>query len=96
MKTINENRLTIRLPKALIKSIDELVEEGEFTSRSEFVRYAIREALVNLTLTKKITKEEARRVWREYKVRAKEVPEEEIAEVLKEVDEEWKKWSQRL
>jgi|Deesub1362B_J571_1020462.scaffolds.fasta_scaffold00143_53 Arc/MetJ-type ribon-helix-helix transcriptional regulator len=96
MKTINENRLTIRLPKALIKSIDELVEEGEFTSRSEFVRYAIREALVNIILTKRITKEEARRVWREYKARAKEVPEEEIEEVLREVDEEWKKWSQRL
>lgn len=95
MKTVNESRFTIRLPKALIKSIDELVEEGEFANRSEFVRYAIREALVRLALTRRISKGEAREIWEEYKAKAEEVPEDEIEEVLREVDKEWKKWSQR-
>lgn len=96
MKTANESRFTIRLPKTLLRSIDELVEDGEFTNRSEFVRYAIREALVKLALTKRITEQEARRIWEEYKTKAKEVPEKEIEEVLREVDKEWKKWSQGL
>ena len=96
MKTANESRFTIRLPKTLLRSIDELVEDGEFTNRSEFVRYAIREALVKLALTKRITEQEARRIWGEYKTKAKEVPEKEIEEVLREVDKEWKKWSQGL
>ncbi|WP_324735250.1 ribbon-helix-helix protein, CopG family [Thermococcus sp. SY098] len=96
MKTANESRFTIRLPKTLLKSIDELVENGEFNNRSEFVRYAIREALVKLALTKRITEQEARRIWEEYKIKAKEVPEKEIEEVLREVDKEWKKWSQGL
>jgi Arc/MetJ-type ribon-helix-helix transcriptional regulator len=37
----------IRLPKKLIKKIDELVEEGYYGSRSEFIRSKLREIIEN-------------------------------------------------
>jgi Arc/MetJ-type ribon-helix-helix transcriptional regulator len=35
----------IRLPKRLIKKIDELVQEGYYESRSEFIRSKLRELI---------------------------------------------------
>ncbi|USH00463.1 ribbon-helix-helix domain-containing protein [Thermococcus argininiproducens] len=96
VKTVHDVRLTVRLPEALVKSIDQLVEEGEFSNRSEFMRYAIREALVRIALTRKITRKEAKKIWEEHKKESKEVSEEEIEQVLREVDKEWKEWSRKL
>jgi len=35
----------IRLPEKLIKKIDELVEQGYYESRSEFIRSKLREVI---------------------------------------------------
>jgi len=46
--------ITIRFPEHLIKAIDDLVEEGLFVSRSEFIRFAVREVLKDVYAYKKI------------------------------------------
>jgi len=37
--------LTVKIPERYLREIDKLVEEGLFTSRSEAVRYALRELI---------------------------------------------------
>ena len=37
--------ITIRLPEAIVDQIDELIKEGEFGTRAEFVKYAVRQIL---------------------------------------------------
>ena len=37
--------ITLKLPEEMIEAIDELVKIGRYTSRSEFIRAAIREKL---------------------------------------------------
>ena len=41
-------RISIRIPENLVSIIDRLIELGLFYSRSEFIRYSIREALSEL------------------------------------------------
>ena len=40
--------ITIRLPRKLIQLLDDFVELGIFASRSEFIRFAIREKALEL------------------------------------------------
>ncbi|MEM3833139.1 MAG: ribbon-helix-helix domain-containing protein [Thermoprotei archaeon] len=37
--------LTLKIPERYIKELDELVKQGIFTSRSEAVRFALRELI---------------------------------------------------
>ncbi len=37
--------LTLKIPERYLKELDELVEQGLFTSRSEAVRFALRELI---------------------------------------------------
>lgn len=79
-------KVSIRFPPALMREIDELVERGEFSSRSEFIKEAVRFFLLHY--------ESPKELWEEYKLLAKsrKVPsEEEIEKLLEEVDEEWKR-----
>ena len=42
--------ITIKLPKAYVEALDELVRKGRFTSRSEAIRFAIHELLIRESL----------------------------------------------
>ena len=37
--------ITIRLPEAIVQQIDSLIADGEFGTRAEFVKYAVRQTL---------------------------------------------------
>ena len=37
--------ITIRLPETVVNQIDKLIEDGEFGTRAEFVKYAVRQTL---------------------------------------------------
>ena len=37
--------ITIRLPSEIVSQIDSLISEGDFGSRAEFVKYAVRQIL---------------------------------------------------
>ncbi|NJF26119.1 ribbon-helix-helix domain-containing protein [Thermococcus sp. Bubb.Bath] len=79
-------KVSIRFPPALMREIDELVEKGEFSSRSEFIKEAVRFFLLRY--------ESPKELWEEYKLLAKsrKIPsEEEIQKLLEEVDKEWKR-----
>ena len=43
------------IPRQYADEIDKLVKSGEFASRNEFVRYAVRDALIARGLAKAIT-----------------------------------------
>jgi len=89
-----EEEITLKIPKSIVNQIDELVREGYFSSRDEFIRYAVRESLTEIAISKKISIEECRKIWKDYKTRKKgiKIDEKEIDELLDEVDKEWKKW----
>ena len=89
-----EEEITLKIPKSIVNQIDELVKEGYFSSRDEFIRYAVRESLTEIAISKKISIEECRKIWKDYKTRKKDIKidEKEIDELLNEVDKEWKKW----
>jgi len=89
-----EEEITLKIPKSIVNQIDELVKEGYFSSRDEFIRYAVRESLTEIAISKKISIEECRKIWKDYKTRKKDIKidEKEIKELLDEVDKEWKKW----
>jgi Arc/MetJ-type ribon-helix-helix transcriptional regulator len=89
-----EEEITLKIPKSIVNQIDELVREGYFSSRDEFIRYAVRESLTEIAISKKISIEECRKIWKDYKTRKKDIKidEKEIDELLNEVDKEWKKW----
>jgi len=38
-------KVGVYLPKALVKKIDDLIEEGKYTSRADFLKAAVREKL---------------------------------------------------
>ena len=42
-----EERVTVRIPTYLVKEIDKLVKEEEFFNRSEVMRHAIHDYLIN-------------------------------------------------
>ena len=68
-----------------MKEIDELVESGEFSSRSELIKEAVRFFLLHY--------ESPEELWETYKLLARgwRIPsEEEIEKLLEEVEEEWK------
>ncbi|MEM0493244.1 MAG: ribbon-helix-helix domain-containing protein [Candidatus Thermoplasmatota archaeon] len=44
---MENNRITIRLPEIHIRHIDLLIKAGEFTTRSEVVRHAVKEYIAN-------------------------------------------------
>ena len=44
---MQDTRLTIRLPSRDIHMIDMFLRSGEFSTRSEFIRHAVREYLLN-------------------------------------------------
>ena len=78
-------KISVRFPQGLIREIDELVESGEFSSRSELIKEAVRFFLMHY--------ESPEELWETYKLLARErrVPsEKEIEKLLEEVDEEWK------
>ena len=52
-----ETHLSIKIPNGLMKQIDEEVALEEFSSRSEFVKAAIRSYLVQIANTRSINKE---------------------------------------
>ena len=89
-----EEEITLKIPKSIVNQIDNLVKEGYFSSRDEFIRYAVRESLTEIAISKKISIEECRKIWKDYKTRKKDIKidEKEINELLDEVDKEWKKW----
>ncbi len=79
-------KVSVRFPPGLMREIDRLVERGEFSSRSEFIKEAVRFFLLHY--------ESPKELWEEYKLLAKDrkLPsEEEIEKLLEEVDEEWKR-----
>ncbi|WP_231845593.1 ribbon-helix-helix domain-containing protein [Pyrococcus abyssi] len=97
-----EAPVSVRLPKYIIRKIDELVEKGEFKSRSDFIKYAVTLALGQIMmeqareLARKITPEEAQVRSKEalQKLLAAEIdewPEEDIKELLEDIDKKWKK-----
>ena len=89
-----EEEIILKIPKSIVNQIDELIKERYFSSRDEFVRYAVRESLTEIAINKKMSKEECKKIWEDYKIRKKDVKiaEKEIEELLDEVDKEWKKW----
>lgn len=48
---MDNERITIRLPKRDLDSIDLLIEVGKFTSRSEVIRHALYDFVNNQTQT---------------------------------------------
>ena len=79
-------KVSVRFPQGLMREIDELVESGEFSSRSELIKEAVRFFLLHY--------ESSEELWETYKLLARErriPPEEEIEKLLEEVDEEWKR-----
>jgi len=80
------DKVSVRFPSGLMRQIDELVEKGEFSSRSELIKEAVRFFLLHY--------ESPEELWETYKLLARErriLPEEEIEKLLGEVDEEWKR-----
>ncbi|MCD6524347.1 MAG: ribbon-helix-helix protein, CopG family [Thermococcus sp.] len=78
-------KVSVRFPQGLMREIDELVESGEFSSRSELIKEAVRFFLLHY--------ESPEELWETYKLLARErrIPEEEIEKLLEEVDREWKR-----
>ena len=80
------DKVSVRFPSGLMRQIDELVKKGEFSSRSELIKEAVRFFLLHY--------ESPEELWETYKLLARErkiPPEEEIEKLLEEVDEEWKR-----
>ncbi|CAD5243346.1 ribbon-helix-helix domain-containing protein [Thermococcus camini] len=93
--------VSVRLPGYVLKKIDELVKKKEFRSRSDFIKFAVTLALGQMMMeeAKELAKgltlqdiraetEEARRM-----LAAGDFEDEwpEVKDILKEVDEEYKK-----
>ncbi|MDY6774610.1 MAG: ribbon-helix-helix domain-containing protein [Halobacteria archaeon] len=45
VETDDSSKIDVRVPKSLLDEVDEIYEERGYTSRSEFVRDAIRDAV---------------------------------------------------
>ncbi|RLF82532.1 antitoxin, partial [Thermococci archaeon] len=85
MVQVVDHPVSVRLPKYLIKKIDELIKEGEFKSRSDFIKYAVTLSLGQIMMekarekAKTITPEEAR-------ARSKQALQKLLTE---EIEDEW-------
>jgi len=80
------DKVSVRFPRGLMREIDELVESGEFSSRSELIKEAVRFFLLHY--------ESPKELWETYKLLARErrtPSKEEVEKLLEEVDEEWKR-----
>jgi Arc/MetJ-type ribon-helix-helix transcriptional regulator len=44
---MENNRITVRLPELHLRQIDLLIRAGEFTTRSEVIRHAVKEYVAN-------------------------------------------------
>ncbi|WP_068322031.1 ribbon-helix-helix domain-containing protein [Pyrococcus kukulkanii] len=79
-------KITVRFPKGLVREMDRLIQEGEFSSRSELIKEAVRLFLLYYRSPEEL--------WEIYKIIAtkRKIPsEKEIERILEEVDEEWKR-----
>ncbi len=79
-------KVSVRFPRGLMQQIDELVKSGEFSSRSELIKEAVRFFLLHY--------ESPKELWETYKLLARErrtSSGEEIEKLLEEVEEEWKR-----
>ncbi|AFK21790.1 hypothetical protein containing CopG-like DNA-binding domain [Pyrococcus sp. ST04] len=84
----------------MIKKIDELIKEGEFRSRSDFIKYAVALTLGQIMMekarekAKTITPKEAKARSRQalQKLLTREIEDEwsEIKDILEEIDKKWK------
>ncbi|USS41655.1 type II toxin-antitoxin system ParD family antitoxin [Thermococcus aggregans] len=100
MAQVVEHPVSVRLPKYLIKKIDELIKEGEFKSRSDFIKYAVTLTLGQIMMekarekAKTITPEEARARSKQalQKLLSGEIEDEwpEVKDILEEIDKRWK------
>ncbi|ADT85198.1 ribbon-helix-helix protein, CopG family [Thermococcus barophilus] len=100
MAQVIESPVSVRLPKYIIKKIDELVKEGEFKSRSDFIKYAVTLTLGQIMMekarekAKTITPEEAKARSRQalQKLFTEEIEDEwsEIKDILEDADRKWK------
>lgn len=100
MAQVVEHPVSVRLPKYLIKKIDELIKEGEFKSRSDFIKYAVTLTLGQIMMekarekAKTITPEEARARAKQalQKLLSGEIEDEwpEVKDILEEIDKRWK------
>lgn len=100
MVQVVDHPVSVRLPKYLIKKIDELIKEGEFKSRSDFIKYAVTLSLGQIMMekarekAKTITPEEARARSKQalQKLLTEEIEDEwsEVKDILEETDKKWK------
>ena len=100
MAQVVDHPVSVRLPKYLIKKIDELIKEGEFKSRSDFIKYAVTLSLGQIMMekarekAKTITPEEARARSKQalQKLLTEEIEDEwlEVKDILEETDKKWK------
>ena len=56
-------QISVKLPKAYIDELDELVKEGRFSSRSEAIRVAIRMLIESERLRKVVEEEMGDEEW---------------------------------
>ncbi len=59
---MDNERITVRLPKRDLNTIDLLIEYGEFSSRSEIIRHAIHDFVKTQTSTVLKTAEQIKQV----------------------------------
>lgn len=79
-------KVSVRFPPAIMREIDELVESGGFSSRSELIKEAVRFFLMHY--------ESPQELWESYKLlaRVRKLPsEKELEKLLEEVDRKWKR-----
>ena len=56
-------RVTLRIPKAQIEDVEQMVESGEFPNRSEAIRAAVRDMLNEQLDDGRERERETRRSW---------------------------------
>jgi Arc/MetJ-type ribon-helix-helix transcriptional regulator len=56
-------RVTLRIPKAQIEDVEQMVESGEFPNRSEAIRAAVRDMLNEQLDDGRERERESRRHW---------------------------------
>ena len=96
-----EYPISVRLPGYVVRKIDELVEKREFRSRSDFIKFAVTFTLGQMMLEEakelarslseeeiRVEAENARKKLRRGEFKDEE---EEVREVLREVEKEYKK-----
>jgi Arc/MetJ-type ribon-helix-helix transcriptional regulator len=69
-------RITIRLPKSMVSEIDNLVEIGEYTNRSDIIREAVK-LFINMKIQDVVASYGAKERFHDLVSRAKKVEEDE-------------------